>query len=94
MEKLGKKGLLLRLLDETQDFIKEDLKQELEYETDYDDLEIQDYLYSLAIILRDLMVITKKLRERHDEDYRSGGMSLVLDSFLRRIEILWPNKNK
>lgn len=89
MEQLGKKELLLRLFYEAQDFMKENLKQELEYETDFKDSEIQDILYWLAIILRDLMVITKKLREHHDEDYRSGGKSWVLNSFLLRIEELW-----
>ena len=88
MEKLGKKSLLLRLYDESQDFM-DDLKDELENHIDYDDPEIQEELYWLAIILRDLMVVTKKLRESHDSEFRNDFMSLILNSLLQRIEELW-----
>ncbi|MFO8020139.1 MAG: hypothetical protein R6U96_16060 [Promethearchaeia archaeon] len=70
MEKLGKKELLLRLYKESQDFMN-DLEQDLTSEIDFDESEIQENLYLGAIILRDLMVVIKKLRERHDEGYRS-----------------------
>lgn len=88
MEKLDKKALIMRLYDEVQE-IMPDLKQELEKFVDYDDPDIQKKLYWLAIILRDLLAFNKKLRERHDEEYRNDIMTMIYNSLLQRIEELW-----
>ena len=89
-----KKELLIRLFDDTKDFIDEFLKYDLENAINYNDPELQDLLYWLAVILRDMMVIAKKLRENYDQDFEGLGMTLVLNFLLEKIEELWPEKSK
>ena len=89
-----KKELLIRLLDDAKDFMDEFLKYDLENAVNYNDPELQDLLYWLAVILRDMMVIAKKLRENYDQDFEGGGMTLVLNFLLEKIEELWPEKSK
>lgn len=90
---LGKKELMLRLLWEVKDF-QGDLQEELENEQDYDDPEIQEYLYWLSHVMREFLVLTKKLRERHDRMYQNDVMSLVLNTYLQRIDELWKDRKK
>ena len=85
--------MLIRLLDEAKDFMDEFLKHDLENTVNYNDPELQDILYWLAVILQDLMVIAKKLREYSNEDLQGGGMTLVSHILLKKIEVLWPEKS-
>ena len=85
-----KKILLMKLFNEAKDFMDEYLQHDLENVINYNDPGLQDLLYWLAVILRDLMVITKKLREHYEEDFDGGGMSLILNQLLEKIEELWP----
>ncbi len=87
-----KKKLLMRLLIESRDFMYEFLKEDLE--NNYDDPHLQDMLYWLAIMLRDIMVISKKLKERDDEEFQNGegGVSSVLHILLE--EIYWHLNEK
>jgi len=96
MDGLKKKELLVRLLNESREFMDEFLKEDLENNVNYEDPRLQDMLYWLAIMLRDIMVISKKLKERYDEDFRSreGTVSLILHLFLEQIEELWPEKSR
>ncbi len=89
-----KKQLLIRLLDEAREFMDEFLKEDLENAIDYNDPELQRFLYALAVILRDLMVIAKKLRQSYDNDLEDGGMTLILNFLLEKIDELWPEKGR
>lgn len=82
----------MEIFSESKYYMDEFLKDDLENNVDYEDPELQTFLYWLAVMLRDVMAISLELRERHDMDIPSGGMVIRLNHLLERIETLWPEK--
>lgn len=86
MSGLEKKELLIRLFNETREYMDDFLIDELENTIDYENPEIQEYLRVLGILLHDIIVITKKLNE--ELEYQVS--SIILNHFLEEISRLWP----